>query len=271
MDLTLVDLQGILPSATIMVVTITASTTSGKPLPSNVLEKTIGACDQALALDAAKSRVLDFVESRMRHIAPNLSAIVGSAVAAKLIGGVDGGLAGLANKPACNVCMLGAKRHSIASSKVLRIGYLEQTEIFQSTPPSLRSHACKVLASSSILAARIDSVGGEPTGNAGGALREEILKKIEKWQELPPGRQVKALPVPDSQPKRKRRGGQRARKARERYAETHTRKLANRMQFGVPEASSLGDGFGVGYGMLGQKLHVSAWEKPRKFTGIPHH
>jgi len=29
-------------------------------------------------------------------------------------------------------------------------------------------------------------------------------------------------------------------------------KLANRMQFGVPEESSLGDGFGAGHGMLGQ-------------------
>ena len=39
------------------------------------------------------------------------------------------------------------------------------------------------------------------------------------------------------------------------------RKLANRMQFGVPEESSLGDGLGEGYGMLGQagsgKLRVS--------------
>ncbi|KAK9117087.1 hypothetical protein Sjap_016034 [Stephania japonica] len=47
-----------------------------------------------------------------------------------------------------------------------------------------------------------------------------------------------------------------------RYATTDMRKLANRMQFGVPEESSLGDGLGEGYGMLGQagsgKLRVSA-------------
>nr|AFK40189.1 unknown [Lotus japonicus] len=48
---------------------------------------------------------------------------------------------------------------------------------------------------------------------------------------------------------------------KERYAATDTRKLANRMQFGIPEESSLGDGLGEGYGMLGQagsgKLRVS--------------
>ncbi|XP_048437991.1 U4/U6 small nuclear ribonucleoprotein Prp31 homolog isoform X1 [Pyrus x bretschneideri] len=48
---------------------------------------------------------------------------------------------------------------------------------------------------------------------------------------------------------------------KERYAITDMRKLANRMQFGIPEESSLGDGLVEGYGMLGQagsgKLRVS--------------
>ncbi|XP_050908270.1 DNA-directed RNA polymerase I subunit 2 [Lathyrus oleraceus] len=51
-------------------------------------------------------------------------------------------------------------------------------------------------------------------------------------------------------------------KEKEKYAITDMRKLANRMQFGIPEESSLGDGLGEGYGMLGQagsgKLRVSA-------------
>lgn len=63
MDLTLVELEGLLPSAIIMVVSVTASTTSGKPLPEDVLQKTVEACDRALALDSAKKKVLDFVES----------------------------------------------------------------------------------------------------------------------------------------------------------------------------------------------------------------
>ncbi|MQM08557.1 hypothetical protein Taro_041410, partial [Colocasia esculenta] len=192
MDLTLVDLEGLLPSAIIMVVSVTASTTSGKPLPEENLKKTIDACDRALALDSDKKKVLDFVESRMGYIAPNLSAIVGTA--------------------------------------------------------------------KSTLAARVDSTRGDPTGKTGRDLREEIRKKIEKWQEPPPAKQPKPLPVPDSEPKKKR-GGRRLRKMKERYAVTDMRKLANRMLFGIPEESSLGDGLGEGYGMLGQagsgKLRVS--------------
>ncbi|CAL9087576.1 unnamed protein product [Musa acuminata var. zebrina] len=179
MYLTLVDLECLLPSAIIMVVSVTASTT----------------------------KVLDFVESIMGYIVPNLSEIVGSAVAAKLMG-TAGGLLALAKMPA----------------------------------------------------SRVDSTRGDPTGNTGRDLREEIGKRIEKWQEPPRAKQPKPLPVPYSEPKKKR-GGRRLRKIKERYAITDMRKLANRMQFGVPEENSLGDGLGERYGMLGQagsgKLRVS--------------
>ncbi|KAJ9554537.1 hypothetical protein OSB04_018582 [Centaurea solstitialis] len=271
-DLTLVDLAGLLPSAVIMVISVTASTTSGKPLPEDVLQKTIEACDRALTLDAAKKKVLDFVESRMGYIAPNLSAIVGSAVAAKLMG-TAGGLSALSKIPACDVQVLGAKRKNLAgfssATSHIHVGYLDQTEVFQMTPPVYKMRACRLLAAKATLAARIDCARGDPSGQLGRTYREEVHKKIEKWQEPPPAKQPKPLPVPDSEPKKKR-GGRRLRKRKERYAMTDMRKLANRMQFGVPEESSLGlgkfarsrDGLGEGYGMLGQagngKLRVSA-------------
>ncbi|KAG6512534.1 hypothetical protein ZIOFF_030655 [Zingiber officinale] len=181
-DLTLVDLEGLLPSAIIMVISVTASTTSGKPLSKENLNKTIDACDRALALDLAKKKVLDFVESRTGYIAPNLSAIIGSAVAAKLMG-IASGLSALAKMPACNVQLLGAKKKTLAgfstATSQFRVGYLEQAEIFQSAPPSLRTRACRLLASKSTLAVRVDSTRGDPTGKTGRNLRDEILKKIE--------------------------------------------------------------------------------------------
>ncbi|KAG7578908.1 Prp31 C-terminal [Arabidopsis thaliana x Arabidopsis arenosa] len=118
--------------------------------------------------------------------------------------------------------------------------------------------------------ARVDATRGDPSGTNGKALREEIRKNIDKWQEPPPARQPKPLHVPYSEPK-KRRGGRRLRKMKERYQVTDIRKLANRMAFGTPEDSSLGDGLGIGYGMLGQagsKLKLNAKvAKKRQFTG----
>lgn len=61
-------------------------------------------------------------------------------------------------------------------------------------------------------------------------MRDEMVKKIEKWQEPPPAKIEKPLPVPDQEPK-KRRGGRRLRKMKERYGMTDVRKLQNRINF----------------------------------------
>lgn len=51
-----------------------------------------------------------YVSSRMNVLAPNLSAIVGTTTAAKLLG-VAGGLGGISKMPACNVhvCQLSVR------------------------------------------------------------------------------------------------------------------------------------------------------------------
>ncbi|EOD07943.1 hypothetical protein EMIHUDRAFT_359096 [Emiliania huxleyi CCMP1516] len=64
-DLTQVDLTGILPSATIMVVTVTSSTTIGTELPPQALAAVSERCEQVLALSDNKQRILAFVESKM--------------------------------------------------------------------------------------------------------------------------------------------------------------------------------------------------------------
>ncbi|KAJ8572804.1 hypothetical protein K7X08_009315 [Anisodus acutangulus] len=94
-----VDLDGLLPSAT---------TTIGKPLREDAL---VQACNRALALDSAKKKLVHFVENRMGYIAPNLSAVVGSEVAAKLMGSA-GGLSS-AKLPCFDVELLGAERKEL--------------------------------------------------------------------------------------------------------------------------------------------------------------
>ncbi|TMW87037.1 hypothetical protein EJD97_020511 [Solanum chilense] len=274
-DMTLVDLEGLLPSAVIMVVSVTASTTSGKPLPQDALHKTLEACDRALSIDSAKKKVVDFVESRMGFIAPNLSAVVGSAVAAKLIA-TAGGLSSLVNIPADCINLLGAKTNfnnlaGFSFSTAMFGGcYIKETDIIQSTPPSLRKQAYGLLADKCILAARVDFARGDPTGQYGTSLKGIILKKMEKLQELPPAKQPKPLPVPlDSNAYKKKRGGSRKRKRSKRYEITERQKLVNRIKFGVAEESSLGDGLGQGYGMLSQadgigKLRLSVIKKKFK-------
>ena len=64
MDLTLVDLNDLLPTATVMVVSVTASSTSGKPLPPPTLAECLAGCEEVLQLFEARNAILTFVEAR---------------------------------------------------------------------------------------------------------------------------------------------------------------------------------------------------------------
>jgi U4/U6 small nuclear ribonucleoprotein PRP31 len=62
-----------LTQATIMVVSVTASTTQGQTLTDEELRYVREACDIAVRLNEYKLKIYEFVESRMSFIAPNLS------------------------------------------------------------------------------------------------------------------------------------------------------------------------------------------------------
>lgn len=118
-----------------------------------------------------------YVSSRMNVLAPNLSAIVGTTTAAKLLG-VAGGLAGLAKMPSCNVhvCLmrfhggallmtiflqlLGAQRKIAAgfSSATQRrhTGFIFQSELVSQTPSEYQLKVQRTVGAKAVLAARMD-------------------------------------------------------------------------------------------------------------------
>lgn len=99
-----------------------------------------------------------------------------------------------------------------------------------------------------ILAARCDAYGESVSGEIGQKLYDEVSSKILKWQEPPPTKLHRALPVP-LPPPRKKRGGRRYRKEKERYQLSELQKQKNRMMFGKQEVTD--DYTGEGYGMIG--------------------
>lgn len=81
-----------------------------------------------------------------------------------------------------------------------------------------------------VLAARVDACHESTDGQIGQMFRDEIEKKLDKLQEPPPVKFIKPLPKP-IEASRKKRGGKRVRKMKERYAMTEFRKNANRLNF----------------------------------------
>uniref|UniRef100_A0A8D3DD67 U4/U6 small nuclear ribonucleoprotein Prp31 n=1 Tax=Scophthalmus maximus TaxID=52904 RepID=A0A8D3DD67_SCOMX len=256
------NLQQILTNATIMVVSVTASTTQGSQLNEDELKQLEEACDMALELNQSKHRIYEYVESRMSFIAPNLSIIVGASTAAKIMG-IAGGLTNLSKMPACNLMLLGAQRRTLSgfssTSLLPHTGFIYHCDVVQSLPPDLRRKAARLVSAKCTLASRVDSFHESSDGKVivPGKLHKHLkikefwLLKFDKWQEPPPVKQVKPLPAPlDGQ--RKKRGGRRYRKMKERLGLTEIRKHANRMTFAEIEDDAYQEDLGFSLGQLGK-------------------
>jgi U4/U6 small nuclear ribonucleoprotein PRP31 len=98
----LLELMNWLPNSTLMSVTVSFSASTGRQLNDKELGEVMKHCEDVVSLDHDKSRMLNYLESRMSLIAPNVSAINGSRVTANLIAAA-GGIQELARIPACNI------------------------------------------------------------------------------------------------------------------------------------------------------------------------
>lgn len=248
-----VDLSPILPPATLLVVSMSATTSSGRQLSEEEWKRSERAAKTLLEMIEARRQLMTFVEGMMSRIAPNVTAIVGSAVASQLVS-ATGGIKQLSMIPAGNIQVIGSARKellglSIATAK-LHAGFIDACDLVQNTAPEYQTRAQRLVAAKVVLAARIDALRSDPAGKQGAALRSEIVAKLEKLAEPAPMKAVKPIPPPPLQSKTKR-GGKRARKQKELLAMTKVRKLQNRVTFGEAEKETFVGDSVVGFGMLG--------------------
>jgi U4/U6 small nuclear ribonucleoprotein PRP31 len=123
-DMTMVELGDILSSSTVMIVSVTGSITSGKPLSENQLSEVQNGCEEVLKLYDDKNIILKYVENRMNKISPNLCNLIGSRVAAQIVG-IAGGLISLSKIPSCNIQVLGQEK--LNGNGLSNIGVLKHT------------------------------------------------------------------------------------------------------------------------------------------------
>lgn len=250
-------LRSILDGPTLMVVSVEGTQTKGQEMSEAELQTTLRACELMLQLDRAKATLTAYVQSRMNIFAPNLTRLIGSLTAAQLLN-FAGGLKGLASTPDRNIPAMGSKKQrqtGLATNVGLRKqGFLYYAPIMEDIQSDLKVQAMRIVSAKIVLAARVDRVHQSPDGSMGDKLLDDCERRLDKLREPPPNRGPKALPVPDDKPSRKR-GGRRARKAKEATALTDLRKQQNRLAFGKEE-KEIGYGTGegtVGLGMIGQE------------------
>ena len=212
-DLTKCTMPSTLPPATILSINLTATVTRGRKLTAGEWATVQRATEVAVELRQAREQIFAYVESRMAAVAPNLSAIVGTGIAAKLLG-LAGGLQAFSRQPACNIMLFGAQKKSLANSHLSaasqqrHTGFIFQSVVVQTAQPEDRRRAQRAVSAKVSLAARIDAAKGARDGSQGRRLLGDLQKRIEKMAEPPPNKITKALPIPQ-ETNRKKRGGKR--------------------------------------------------------------
>lgn len=205
MDVTVVNdkLNEVLSSNQIITISVAGSTTSGRPLSEEELKAVHTACLYLDELKETREDLTTFVESRMERWAPNICALIGSSLAAKLLAST-GGLAELSKIPSCNLQILGkikstsSARGGMATTSRSHAGYLTECDLVTAMPNYLKMRAVKAVAGKLALAARTDHVnvetGRRRTNDVGRKFHEELRSKFAKWEEPDKAQVVKALP-----------------------------------------------------------------------------
>ncbi|MEF8778064.1 MAG: NOP5/NOP56 family protein [Natronomonas sp.] len=133
-------------------------------------------------LDDETATLRAHVERTAPEVAPNLTALAGPVLAARLIA-LAGGLKQLARKPAGTVQVLGAEEalfaHLRGHAPSPKHGVIFTHEAIQGTSPEHRGSAARALAGKLAIAARVDHYSGERKPE----LDAELDERIERIQE----------------------------------------------------------------------------------------
>jgi nucleolar protein 56 len=162
-----------------------------------------------------------FVDRTMEEMAPNVRAVAGALLGARLIA-LAGSLRNLAIRPASTIQVLGAEKALFRSLKTgarpPKHGLIFQHTLLHDAKRWQRGKIARVIAGKLAIAARADTFGGKYIGDM---LKEAINKRLneihEKYKEPPPPKESKPRPERAEGRFRERRegGGERPFRPRE--------------------------------------------------------
>jgi nucleolar protein 56 len=174
-------------------------------------------CNKILDLYSFRQSLEKYVDLVMEEVAPNIRAIGGSLLGARLLA-ISGGLLNLAKLPASTMQVLGAEKALFRALKTKarppKHGIIFQHPLIHDAKRWQRGKIARALAGKLSIAARVDAFKGEYMGDK---LKADLEKRIEEIRERfktapppPPPKKFEARRSPDrNDPRRKKRGRKR--------------------------------------------------------------
>lgn len=145
--------------------------------------------EEILRIDKYRNYLEEQLDNLMEETAPNITAIVGSLIGAKLISKA-GSLKDLAYSPASRIQILGAEkalyRFLKTGEKRPKYGIIFQWKQIRSAKPWLRGKIARLIAGKIGLAAKVDYFSGDFIGDQYAAEIEEKIKELQEKYPEPP-------------------------------------------------------------------------------------
>lgn len=196
-----------IPKAKVEQIVKAAEASMGADLSEKDMSQIQALCKNLIDLYKLRQGLEDYLDKTMEEVAPNVKALTGSLLGARLIA-LAGGLTNLARIPASTIQVIGAEKALFRSLKTgtrpPKHGIIFQHAYLHEAKKWHRGKIARALAGKLAIAARADAFGGRYIGEELKANLEKRLEEIhEKYSEPPP--------VKEKKPKRekKRREGRR--------------------------------------------------------------
>ncbi|KAL7417597.1 Nop domain-containing protein [Mrakia frigida] len=118
-------------------------------------------CDQVISITEYRAQLYEYLRNRMAAIAPNLTALVGELVGARLISHA-GSLLNLAKHPASTIQILGAEKALFRALKTKhdtpKYGLIYHASLIGQAPQKLKGKMARMVATKAALSIRVDAL-----------------------------------------------------------------------------------------------------------------
>ncbi|KAG1803396.1 Nop domain-containing protein [Suillus subaureus] len=151
----------ILPEDLEAVLKAAAEISMGTEISDTDIQHIHALCDQVISITAYRAQLAEYLRNRMNAVAPNLTALVGDLVGARLISHA-GSLLSLAKHPASTVQILGAEKALFRALKTKhdtpKYGLIYHASLIGQAPPKLKGKMARMVATKAALSIRVDAL-----------------------------------------------------------------------------------------------------------------
>ncbi|CAJ0961247.1 unnamed protein product, partial [Mesorhabditis belari] len=138
-------------------------------------------CDQVIQFTEYRTQLFEYLKNRMSALAPNLTALLGELVGARLISHA-GSLVSLAKYPASTVQILGAEKALFRALKTKKdtpkYGLIYHAQLISQAPAKIKGKMARKLAAKVSLSTRIDALADESKGAEIGIESRAALENV---------------------------------------------------------------------------------------------